>query len=86
MEIKFACILEAVESTRMRLGNSIPNHHEDFIKGKGDNSLQHYSLVHQFIPMPRAMKNPATKAAVDEEWEKLEKISAWNLTKVKRNK
>ena len=29
------------------------------------------------------MKIPAAKAAVDKEWEKLEKISAWNLTKVK---
>ena len=26
---------------------------------------------------------PAAEAAVDKEWEKLEKISAWNLTKVK---
>ena len=31
------------------------------------------------------MKIPAAKAAVDKEWEKLEKIPAWNLTKV-RNK
>ena len=33
--------------------------------------------------MPQAMKIPAAKAAVDEEWEKLEKIPAWNLTKVR---
>ena len=32
------------------------------------------------------MKIPAAKAAVDKEWEKLEKISAWNLTKVRSNK
>ena len=32
--------------------------------------------------MPQAMKIPAAKAAVDKEWEKLEKISAWNLIKV----
>ena len=32
------------------------------------------------------MKIPAAKAAVDKEWEKLEKISAWNLTKVKSKK
>ena len=32
------------------------------------------------------MKIPAVKAAVDKEWEKLEKISAWNLTKVKSKK
>ena len=40
-------------------------------------------LVHKFTPMPQAIKIPAVKAAVDKEWEKLEKISAWNLTKVK---
>ena len=37
----------------------------------------------KFIPMPQAMKIPAAKAAVDKEWEKLEKIPAWNLTKVR---
>ena len=83
---KLACILEADESTRMRMGNSIPHHHDDHIAGKGQNSLQHYNLVHKFIPMPQAMKIPAAKAAMDKEWEKLEKISAWNLTKVKSKK
>ena len=29
------------------------------------------------------MKIPEAKAAVDKEWEKLEKISAWNLTSQK---
>ena len=81
---KLACILEANESTRMRMGNSEPHTHEDHIAGKGENSLQHYNLVHKFIPMPRAMKVPAAKAAVDKEWEKLEKISAWNLTESKK--
>ena len=36
--------------------------------------------------MPQAMKIPAAKAAVDNKWEKLEKISAWNLTKVRSKK
>ena len=31
------------------------------------------------------MKIPAAKAAVNKEWEKLEKIPAWNIAKV-RNK
>ena len=83
---KFACILEASESTRLRMGESLPNYHENQISGKGENSLQQYNLVHKFIPMPQAMKIPAAKAAVDKEWEKLEKISAWNLTKVKSKK
>ena len=84
LKTKLVCILEADESMRMRMGNSIPHYHQDHIAGKGENSLQHYNLVHKFIPMPRAMKIPAAKAAVDKEWEKLEKISAWNLTKVRK--
>ena len=53
---KFACILEASESTRMRIEESLPKYHEDHIAGKADNSLQHYNMVHKFIPMPQAMK------------------------------
>ena len=69
-----------------RMGNSMPHFHQDHIARNGVNSLQHYNLVHKFIPMPQAMKIPAAKAAVDKEWEKMEKISAWNLTKVKSKK
>ena len=83
---KLACILEASESTRLRMGESLPYHHEDHIAGKGDNSLQHYNLDLKFIPIPQAIKIPAAKAAVDKEWEKLEEISAWNLTKVRSKK
>ena len=75
IQTKRACILEANESTRMRMGNSLPQNHEDHIAGKVENSLQHYNLVHKFIPLSQAM---------DKEWEKLEKISAWNLTKVRK--
>ena len=49
----------------------------------------HYSianLVRKFIPILRAMKIPAGKAAVHKECEKLQKISAWNLTKVRPQK
>ena len=86
VETRIACILEADESTRLRMGNSFPHHHEDHIAGKGDNSLQHYNLVHKFLPIPHAIKIPAAKAAMDKEWEKLEKISAWNLIKVRSEK
>ena len=74
IKTKLACILEADESARLRMGNSLPNHHEDHIAGKGDNSLQHYNLVHKFIPMPQAMKIPAATAAVDKEWENWRKF------------
>ena len=53
------------------------------LQEKGPNSLQHYNLVHTFILMPQTMKIPAAKAAVDKEWEKLEKIPAWDVTIVR---
>ena len=71
IKTRLECILEADEST-LQEKETIP--------------LQHYNLVHKFIPMPQAVKIPAANAAVDNEWEKLEKISAWNLTKVKSKK
>ena len=86
IKTRLACILEAGESKRLRMGESLPNHHEDRIAGKGNNSLQYYNLVHKFIPLPQAIKIPAAEAAVDKEWEKLEKFSAWNLTKVRSQK
>ena len=56
------------------------------LQEKENNLLQHRNLVHKFIPMPQAVKIPAAKAAEDKEWEKLEKISAWNLTEVRSKK
>ena len=55
----------------MRRGNSELSNHEDLIAGKCENSLQHYNLVHKFIPMPQATKILAAKAAVDKEWAKI---------------
>ena len=49
----------------------------------------HYSIKIWFTNLflcLQAMKIPAAKAAVDKEWEKLEKMSAWNLTKVRSKK
>ena len=39
--------------------------------------------MHKFFPMHQAMKIPDAKAAVDKEWEKLEKLPAWQMTNVK---
>ena len=44
IKTKVVCIVEVDESTRMRMGNSIPHYHQDHIAGKGDKSLQHTSL------------------------------------------
>ena len=69
---KLACILKASESTRLRMEEFLPKHHEDHIAVKCDNSLQQ---VHKFILMPQAIKITEAKAVVDQEWEKLEKDS-----------
>ena len=67
---KYACIVEADESMRMRLEGTRCKYHEDHIAAKGMNSLSRYNLVHKFIPMPQAMKMPDAKAAVEKEWER----------------
>ena len=75
VKTRLARILEADESTRLRMGESLPNHHEDHIAGKEHNSLQHYNLVHKFIPMPQAMKIPAAKVRSKKEVTDEEDIS-----------
>ena len=85
-KMKDACVVDADESTRPRLEGVGHKPHQDHITVKGMNSVIHYSLVPKFFPMPLALKIPDAKAAVEKEWEKLEKISAWNLTKVKSKK
>ena len=80
---KFACILEASESTRLHMEESLPNYCEDHIAGRGDNSLQHCNLVHKIYSYASNNEETRSKAAVDKEWEKLAKIPAWNLTKVR---
>ena len=52
---KYACIVEADESTRKRVEGTLHKDHGDHITRKGTNSLNHYNLVHKFIPMPQAM-------------------------------
>ena len=41
---RLACILEADESTRLRMGNSLPNHHKDHIAGKGSITMWFLNL------------------------------------------
>ena len=78
--------MEAHESTRQRLEGTPLKEHEDHIAEEGLNSMTLYNLVHKFMHMPQAMKIPDAKAAVDQEWKKLETIPAWNLGKVKSKK
>ena len=83
---KYACTVEAHESTRKPLESTLPKDHEDHIAEKRFNPLSHYNWVRKFVPMHRAMRNPDAKAAVDKEWEKLDTIPAWQLVKFKIRK
>ena len=64
---KYACIVDADESVRIRVEGVPQRYHEDHITAKVVNSLNHYNIVHNFIPIPQAMKIPDVKAAVDKE-------------------
>ena len=66
LKTKHACIVEADESLRIRMQGSQSKNHEDHISGKGVNSLSHYTLGHQFIPMPEASKIPNAR----QQWRK----------------
>ena len=48
------CVVDADEGTRPRLEGAGHKPHQDHIIAKGTNSITHESLVHKFIPMPRA--------------------------------
>ena len=52
---KYARVVDADESMRIRLEGVPQRYHEDHISAKGINfSLSHCNLVHEFIPMPQA--------------------------------
>ena len=71
--------LEATESTRLRMEESLPNYHENHIAGKGDNSLQH-----KIIPMPSSHENSCSESSSGQGMGKIgEKIPACDLTKVR---
>ena len=65
---KHACIVEAEESTRIRLERASFWYHEDHIAAKGINSSNHYNLVHKIIPMPQAVKNTGCEGCSGKNW------------------
>ena len=76
--------VEAHESTRKRLEGILHKDHEHHIAGKGFNSSSHHALVHKFESYAQEMKIPdANAVAVDKEWEKVETLPAWQMTKVR---
>ena len=69
---KYACIVDADESTRPRIEGAGHKPHQDHITAKGMNSMTHYSLVHKFIPMPQALKKSRRKGGSGERMGKTE--------------
>ena len=65
---KYACVVDADESTRPRLEGAGHKPHQDHITAKGTKSMTRYSLAHKFIPMPQALKIPDAKAAMEKQW------------------
>ena len=85
IKTKLACILEASESTRPRMGESLPNHHEDHIAEKGDNSLQHYDLVHICSCAP-SHENSRSKGSSGQGMGKMRKFrrGTWRKSEVRK--
>ena len=65
-QTKYACIVDADESTRPRLEGAGHKPHQDHIAAKGMNSMTHHSLVHKFIPMPQALTKTRCKGSSGE--------------------
>ena len=65
---KFACIVEASESTRMRMEGISLKIHEDHMAGKGAQFTTTLQFGAQIYSVPQATKTLAAKAAVDKEW------------------
>ena len=53
---KYACVVDADDSTRRRLEGAGHNPNQDYITAKGTNSIKHCTLVHKFILVPHAQK------------------------------
>ena len=83
---KLACILEADESTRMRMGNSIPHYHEDHIAGKRRQFPTALSSDSQIYSYASSSENSCSESSSGQEMGKLEQISSWNMTKVRSKK
>ena len=60
---KFMCILEASESTRMRIEESIPKYHEDHIARKGEKLITALQFGSQMCSYASSHKNSSSKSS-----------------------
>ena len=81
---KYACIVEADESMTTRLEGVPHRYHEDPHCSKRDELTKSLQFgAPNLFRCSKQKKIPDSKVAVEKEWEKLEKMPAWQLTKVK---
>ena len=83
---KYACVVEADESTSIRVEGVPFWYHEDHIAATGIHSLGHCNLVHKFIPMPQALKIPDAKATVEKSIRKNEKDTGMTADESQKQK
>ena len=70
----------SAQTKRTRSKKHIPK-----IKETSNFTTEWYQMVHEPIPIPKAMKIPAAQTAVENEWRKLEEKQSW-LTDTVRSK
>ena len=60
-----------IESQRIRTTKSTEKTRKDHIADRGHVFMSHYNMVHKPISIPKAVKSPAARIALDKDWEKL---------------
>ena len=83
---RHACVVEAHDSERKRTEETQREDHEDHVAEKGFKSLSDHNLVYKVKSIRQEMKIAGAKAAVDQEWEELDKLPARQVTNVKSKK
>ena len=80
---RHGCVVEAHDSARKRTEETQREDHEDHVAEKWFKSLSDHNLVHKVKSIRQEMKIASAKAAVDQEWEELDKLPARQVTNVK---
>ena len=57
--------------------------HVERIAPRGQATAEWFACVHTPVPIPKALKIPAAREALEKEWKKLENKSAWDLGSVR---
>ena len=74
-------------------GHPVPNialsaqaDHQDRVSTAGDISETYWGLIHQPVSIPKALRIPKVREALDKEWQKLDKGRVWFMDTVAEKK